>query len=55
MIRQSLHEGWTLVAPLTGVPDALRGRDIPAIVPGCVHTDLLAGDQLGCRRWRWPA
>lgn len=41
MIRQALDNSWTLVA-LDGVPDAWRGRDIPAVVPGCVHTDLLA-------------
>ena len=35
---------WTLraVGALEGVPDALRGREVPATVPGCVHTDLLA-------------
>ncbi|MBS3966210.1 MAG: hypothetical protein KGZ60_03010 [Truepera sp.] len=41
MIRQVLDSSWTLVA-LDGVPDAWRGRDLPATVPGCVHTDLLA-------------
>ena len=32
--------GWQLTA-LTDVPDAARGP-LPATVPGCVHTDLLA-------------
>ena len=30
---RALHEGWTLTAPT---------QDVPATVPGCVHTDLLA-------------
>ena len=35
---------WTLqaVGNLERVPEALQGRDIPATIPGCVHTDLLA-------------
>ncbi|MDG4767302.1 glycoside hydrolase family 2 protein [Solwaraspora sp. WMMD406] len=38
-----LHEGWT-VRPAEGfaVPDGIGDRDVPATVPGCVHTDLLA-------------
>jgi beta-mannosidase len=44
MTTLDLHQGWTL-APATladGAPT--RGFDsaIPAVVPGCVHTDLLA-------------
>ncbi|MEU7616038.1 glycoside hydrolase family 2 protein [Micromonospora rifamycinica] len=41
--RQALHEGWRLRA-VAGpqVPDAVAGRAVPATVPGCVHTDLLA-------------
>ncbi|MEU7867318.1 glycoside hydrolase family 2 protein [Dactylosporangium sp. NPDC049140] len=35
---RSLHEGWTVTA--LGDDDTLR--DVPATVPGCVHTDLLA-------------
>jgi beta-mannosidase len=31
---QALHEGWTV--------SAARFSDVPATVPGCVHTDLLA-------------
>ncbi|MFC8846293.1 MULTISPECIES: glycoside hydrolase family 2 protein [unclassified Micromonospora] len=43
MIRQPLHEGWLLRA-VAGpqVPPQVAGRSIPATVPGCVHTDLLA-------------
>ncbi|QGN50325.1 glycoside hydrolase family 2 protein [Micromonospora sp. WMMD558] len=38
-----LHEGWTLRAlPGPEVPAAVAGRVVPATVPGCVHTDLLA-------------
>ncbi|MFG2008372.1 glycoside hydrolase family 2 protein [Micromonospora sp. NPDC048868] len=43
MTRQALHEGWTLRA-VEGpqVPAGIAGRAVPATVPGCVHTDLLA-------------
>jgi beta-mannosidase len=37
----SLHEGWTVAALEGPVPQNLRGRRIPASVPGCVTTDLL--------------
>ena len=41
MIRIDLQDGWKL-APLSGsIPAGLPER-IPASVPGCVHTDLLA-------------
>jgi len=44
MFRQFLHDGWSVraVGDLGEAPDNVRGRDIPAAVPGCVHTDLLA-------------
>jgi len=48
--RTLLHDGWTLspVGDVGAVPHAvvLRGADggVPATVPGCVHTDLLAAD-----------
>ncbi|MFG1847174.1 glycoside hydrolase family 2 protein [Micromonospora carbonacea] len=43
MIRQSLHEGWLLRAVAGGqAPPQVAGRSVPASVPGCVHTDLLA-------------
>jgi len=40
----ALHHGWTLAAadPRDRVPAHLRERVVPATVPGCVHTDLLA-------------
>ncbi|TDC66698.1 glycoside hydrolase family 2 protein [Micromonospora sp. KC207] len=42
-MRQPLHEGWLLRAvPGPQVPPEVDGRSIPATVPGCVHTDLLA-------------
>ncbi|WDZ87344.1 glycoside hydrolase family 2 protein [Micromonospora cathayae] len=41
--RQALHDGWTLRAvPDPGVPTEVAGAVVPATVPGCVHTDLLA-------------
>ncbi|WP_416900748.1 glycoside hydrolase family 2 protein [Micromonospora echinospora] len=41
--RHALHDGWTLRAlPAAGVPVDVAGRVVPATVPGCVHTDLLA-------------
>ncbi|HYF47937.1 MAG TPA: glycoside hydrolase family 2 protein [Planctomycetota bacterium] len=45
MIQQSLPANWTLRAvggDLADVPASIKDRDIPAIVPGVVHTDLLA-------------
>jgi beta-mannosidase len=46
MHKQVLHSGWTLkaVGDLSEVPEALRGKTIPANVPGCVHTALLAAE-----------
>ena len=43
-LRNLAEERWTLraVGDLDDVPEDLRDRDIPATVPGCVHTDLLA-------------
>ncbi len=41
--RQTLHAGWALRAvPGHQVPPEVDGRTVPATVPGCVHTDLLA-------------
>lgn len=38
-----LHDGWWLTAADgPDVPAGVAGRRIPATVPGCVHTDLLA-------------
>ena len=43
-MRQELHSGWTLqVASDNDVPSSVK-KDVPATVPGCVHTDLLAAD-----------
>ncbi|MFC4021397.1 glycoside hydrolase family 2 protein [Micromonospora sp. GCM10011542] len=43
MSREALHVGWTLRAAAGAqVPEGIAGRDVPATVPGCVHTDLLA-------------
>ncbi|MEU8677128.1 glycoside hydrolase family 2 protein [Streptomyces sp. NPDC048560] len=39
--RLPLHEGWTLTAD-GPVPLELPAGGVPATVPGCVHTDLLA-------------
>ena len=33
---------WSLVAGVGPVPSAVRGQQVPATVPGTVHTDLLA-------------
>lgn len=45
MIRQ-LHDGWTLelVRAGDGCPEHLTGVQVPATVPGSVHTDLLAAE-----------
>ncbi len=44
MIVRDLHDGWTLhhAGEPNDVPAALRDREVPAAVPGCVHTDLLS-------------
>ncbi|QTI90545.1 glycoside hydrolase family 2 protein [Streptomyces sp. AgN23] len=42
MARTTLHEGWRLSATRGPVPDAVRGRTVPAAVPGSVHLDLRA-------------
>ncbi|MFC3504939.1 glycoside hydrolase family 2 protein [Micromonospora krabiensis] len=43
MTRRTLHDGWLLRAvPGPQLPDAIGDRVVPATVPGCVHTDLLA-------------
>ncbi|GAA2862448.1 glycoside hydrolase family 2 protein [Streptosporangium fragile] len=36
--HRPLHDGWTL----TAVSEGVRIAGVPAAVPGCVHTDLLA-------------
>jgi beta-mannosidase len=46
-VKTPLHDAWTL-RPLEGPLPAdladLGSRPVPATVPGCVHTDLLAAD-----------
>ncbi|UVS78143.1 glycoside hydrolase family 2 protein [Actinokineospora sp. UTMC 2448] len=42
MIRQELHDGWRLRATAGPVPAAVAGADVPAVVPGGTHLDLLA-------------
>jgi beta-mannosidase len=42
LIRQYLHDGWQLTATTSEVPDNIRGRTVPATVPGSTHLDLLA-------------
>ena len=41
---QHNFQTWTLqaVGDLGNVPESLTGQSVPATVPGCVHTDLLA-------------
>ncbi|GAA3549945.1 glycoside hydrolase family 2 protein [Microlunatus spumicola] len=41
-MRRLLDQGWTVRATAGPVPPALEGVDVPATVPGSVHTDLLA-------------
>jgi beta-mannosidase len=42
VVKALLHEGWTVEATSGPVPRQVQGRSIPASVPGCVTTDLLA-------------
>ncbi len=42
MIRQYLHDGWQLTSTTSEVPGNIRGRTVPATVPGSTHLDLLA-------------
>ena len=44
MIHRPLHRGWTAELHAGDAPEALRGRPLPATVPGCIHSDLLAAD-----------
>ncbi|WP_265521933.1 glycoside hydrolase family 2 protein [Oerskovia flava] len=40
--RRELHDGWTVTAVGGPVPAGAAVTAVPATVPGCVHTDLLA-------------
>ncbi|MFJ6701180.1 MULTISPECIES: glycoside hydrolase family 2 protein [unclassified Streptomyces] len=43
-LRSAVDTGWRLelTEPAADAPAELRGRSVPAAVPGCVHTDLMA-------------
>jgi beta-mannosidase len=41
-VKTELDLAWTLAAGAGGVPQEVAGTTVPATVPGCVHTDLLA-------------
>lgn len=60
MRRRSLHEGWTVRALSGPIPDGWRDVEVPAVVPGVVHEDLLraglipdplAGENEGALVW----
>ena len=40
--RRELHHGWQLAAASGPAPAPIAAATVPATVPGCVHTDLLA-------------
>ena len=42
LARRTLHEGWRLRVESGPAPTAIAAEAVPAQVPGCVHTDLLA-------------
>ncbi|WP_181032907.1 glycoside hydrolase family 2 protein [Clavibacter michiganensis] len=44
MPHLSLDGPWTLTAVSGAAPEGILGRDVPATVPGCAHTDLLTAD-----------
>ncbi|MCD0483570.1 glycoside hydrolase family 2 protein [Streptacidiphilus sp. ASG 303] len=48
LTRTPLDTGWTLtlLTPHESTPEELHGLSVPAEVPGCVHTDLLAAGLL---------
>ena len=43
LVSRLLPEAWTVTAVTSpkGMPDGVIGRAHPAVVPGCIHTDLL--------------
>src|SRR3954470_15876160 len=41
IVHQPMSDGWT-VRPAEPVPELATAGPVPATVPGCVHTDLLA-------------
>ena len=40
---RTLHDGWVVTAQAGPIPNKVVGVEVPAKVPGCVHSDLLAG------------
>ncbi len=48
MLSRQLHDNWTvsLAGHESEAPEAIRDLTIPATVPGCVHTDLLAAGHI---------
>jgi beta-mannosidase len=44
MITEILDSGWTARALSGDIPAHIADRDIPAQVPGSIHTDLLASN-----------
>jgi beta-mannosidase len=42
LVRTAIDGGWSVVASGGPGADTLAGRALPASVPGCVHTDLVA-------------
>ncbi|PWD52083.1 beta-mannosidase [Serinibacter arcticus] len=62
MTSTDLHDGWTLRLERGEAPATIAGRDVPATVPGTVHTDLLDADLIDdpyldanetSLRWAW--
>ncbi|PKQ25952.1 MAG: beta-mannosidase [Actinobacteria bacterium HGW-Actinobacteria-4] len=41
IVAKNLHDGWTLTHTGGEAPTEVKGIDVPAIVPGTTHTDLL--------------
>ncbi|XVS63507.1 glycoside hydrolase family 2 protein [Actinosynnema sp. CA-299493] len=44
MIRTTLHDGWRLSAVGGPIPAVVADREVPAVVPGSTHLDLLAAN-----------
>ena len=45
-MRSVLDQPWTLTPTGGAVPDELASIEVPATVPGCVHTDLFAAQRV---------
>src|SRR3989440_11710557 len=48
MFKQNLHDNWSVraVGDVGEVPSEIRGENLPAKVPGCIHTDLLRAGKI---------